>query len=196
MKLSTTLLAVAAFASGLATAASAAVETYTIDPVHSSVGFKIRHFVSRVPGGFTKFSGTITVDRDNLENSSVAAEIEVGSINTRNDNRDADLKSPNYFDAAKFGTITFKSTSWKKTGDTTFDVTGDLTIKGVTKSVTLNVTLDGFGPGMRGAQLSGWEATTTLNRMDYGVTGPAMIGKALGEDVAITITVEADLKQP
>ncbi|HEY1764964.1 MAG TPA: YceI family protein [Opitutaceae bacterium] len=194
MKLPATVLALVALASGLTTAASAAVETYVIDPVHSSVGFKIRHFVSRVPGGFTRFSGTIKVDRDNLENSSVEAVIEVGSVSTRNENRDTDLRSPNYFDAAKFGTITFKSASWKKTGDNTFDVTGDLTIKGTTKPVTLAVTLDGFGPGMRGAQLSGWEATTTLNRLDFGVNGPAMLGKALGEDVAIAITVEADLK--
>jgi len=137
MKLPTKILAIAAIASGLATAASAAVETYTIDPVHSSVGFKIRHFVSRVPGSFTQFSGTITVDRDNLENSSVDAVIEVGSINTFNDHRDTDLKSPDYFDAVKFGTITFKSTSWKKTGDGTFDVTGSLTMKGTTKELSL-----------------------------------------------------------
>jgi polyisoprenoid-binding protein YceI len=194
MKILSALLAFAALASGLATAASAAVETYQIDPVHSSVGFKIRHFVSKVPGSFTKFSGTIKVDRDALENSSVEAVIEVGSVSTFNDKRDADLKSPNYFDAVKFGTITFKSTSWTKTGDNTFDVAGDLTIKGTTKPVVLKVTLDGFGPGMRGAQLSGWEATTSLNRSDFGVTGPAMMSKVLGEDVAITISIEADLK--
>ena len=128
MKLTSKILILAAVASGLVSAASAAVETYTIDPVHSAVGFSIRHFVSKVPGRFTQFSGTITVDRDNLENSSVDAVIEVGSLNTFNDHRDADLKSPGYFDATKFGTITFKSSSWKKTGDSTFDVTGNLTI--------------------------------------------------------------------
>jgi polyisoprenoid-binding protein YceI len=79
MKLPSKILAIAAVASGLATAAPAAVETYTIDPVHSAVGFSIRHFVSKVPGRFTQFSGTITVDRDNLENSSVEATIDVGS---------------------------------------------------------------------------------------------------------------------
>jgi len=188
------LLAIAA-ASGLASAASAAVETYTIDPVHSAVGFSIRHFVSRVPGRFTQFSGTITVDRDNLENSSVEASIDAGSLYTFNDHRDADVKSPNYLDAAKFATMTFKSTSWKKTGEGTFDVTGNLTIKGVTKEVVLKVTLLGFGPGMRGAQLSGWEAATTVSRTAFGVNGPPMIGKALGDEVAITISVEADLKQ-
>jgi polyisoprenoid-binding protein YceI len=195
MKLQSKILALAALATGLVSAASAAVETYTIDPVHSSVAFKVRHFLTKVPGSFTTFSGTITVDRDNLENSSVEAVINVGSINTFNEKRDADLKSPNYFDADKFGTMTFKSTSWKKTGENQFDVTGNLTIKATTKEVVLKVTLLAFGPGMRGAQLSGWEATTTLSRLDFGVTGPAMMGKALGEEVSISITIEADLKQ-
>jgi polyisoprenoid-binding protein YceI len=195
MRILPALVALSALASGLTSPASAAVETYTIDPVHSSVAFKIRHFVSHVPGSFTQFNGTITVDRDNLENSSVDAVINVGSINTFNEKRDADLKSPNYFDADKFGTMTFKSTSWKKTGENQFDVTGNLTIKATTKEVVLKVTLLAFGPGMRGAQLSGWEATTTLSRLDFGVTGPAMMGKALGDEVSISITIEADLKQ-
>ncbi len=194
MKLSSKILALVALGSGLASFASAAVETYVIDPVHSSVAFRIRHFVSKVPGSFTKFSGTIVVDRDNLENSTVEATIDVGSINTFNDHRDADLKTANYFDADKFATMTFKSKSWKKTGDGTFDVTGDLTIKGVTKEVVLKTSLLGFGPGMRGAMLSGWEATTTLKKSDFGVTGPAMLGTALGEEVAVTIGIEADMK--
>jgi polyisoprenoid-binding protein YceI len=196
MKFTSKILALAAAIAGLASAASAAVETYSIDPVHSHVGFKVRHFVSNVPGAFTKFSGTIVVDRDNLENSSVEAVIDVGSIDTFNDHRDADLKTASYFDAADFGSITFKSTSWKKTGDTTFDVTGNLTIRDTTKPVVLNVTLLAFGPGMKGAMLSGWEASTTLNRRDFGVNGPAMLGKAIGDDVTITIGIEADLKAP
>jgi polyisoprenoid-binding protein YceI len=195
MKLTTKLLALAALAAGIANAASAAVETYNIDPVHSSVGFNVRHFLTKVPGIFTKFSGTITVDRDNLENSSVEATIDVGSVSTNNDKRDAHLKTPDFFDLANFSTITFKSTSWKKTGDTTFDVTGNLTIRGTTKPVVLKVDLLGFGPGMMGAQLSGWDATTTIDRGDFGVNGPAMLGKALGSEVGISISVEADLKK-
>jgi len=190
------ILLVAAMAAGLASAASAAVETYSIDPVHSSVAFSIRHAVGRVPGRFTKFSGTIVVDRDNLENSTVNAVIDVGSIDTDNDKRNGHLKTPDFFDVATYATITFKSTSWKKTGDDTFDVTGNLTIKNVTKEVVLKVTLNGFGPGMKGATLSGWEATTTLNREDFGVMGPAMLGKMLGRDVAVTILVEADMPAP
>ena len=193
MKTLTKFLALAALVSGLATAASAAVETYTIDPVHSSVAFQVRHFLTKVPGSFTTFSGTIVVDRDNLENSTVNAVISVDSVNTANAKRDGHLKSPDFFDVSKFGTITFKSTSWKKTGEGTFDVTGDLTIKDVTKSVVLKVTSTGFGPGMQGAQLSGWEATTTVVRSDFGVNGPAMLGKALGNEVPVSISIEADL---
>ena len=195
MKLLSKTLALTALIAGLASAASAAVETYAIDPVHSSVGFSVRHFFTKVPGTFTKFTGTITVDRDNLEKSSVVAEIDVGSVSTANEKRDGHLKSPDFFDVAKFTSITFTSTSWKKTGDSTFDVTGDLTIHGVTKSVVLKVTSLGFGPGMMGAQLSGWDASVTINRSDFGVNGPAMLGTALGNDVAVSITVEADLKK-
>lgn len=195
MKIHSTLLALAGLSLGLVNAASAAVETYAIDPVHSSVAFSIRHFVSKVPGSFTKFGGTLTVDRANLANSSVEATIQVGSVSTANDNRDKHLKSPDFFDAEKFATITFKSTAWKATGENTFDVTGDLTVHGVTKEVVLKVTSLGFGPGMQGAVLSGWEASTTIKKSDFGVNGPAMLGTALGDEVAITIGVEADLQK-
>jgi polyisoprenoid-binding protein YceI len=193
MKLKNLALVSAALA--LASAASAAVETYAIDPAHSSVGFEIRHIISKVPGKFTDFTGTITVDRDNLENSSVSATIQVASVDTSNEKRNNHLKSPDFFDVAQYATITFTSTAWKKTGDNTFDVTGNLTIHGVTKPVVLSVVSDGFAPGMGGGQVSGWEAKTTINRRDYGVNGPAMLGKAVGDDVAITINIEADLKK-
>jgi len=187
-------LALAALTVTALQSASAAVETYAIDPVHSSVGFSIRHLVGKVHGSFTKFIGTITVDRANLEKSSIDASIDVTSVNTANEKRDAHLQVPDFFDTAKFATATFKSKSWKKTGEDSFDVTGDLTIKGVTKEIVLKAKLLAFGPGMQGAQLSGWEASVTLNKADFGVNGPAMLGKALGDEVAITIAIEAGLK--
>lgn len=193
MKLLTRFSVTAALLLLAANFASAAVETYVIDPVHSSIGFTIRHFVSKVPGSFSKVNGTITVDRDNLEKSSVDAVIDVASITTSNEKRDAHLNSPDFFDTAKYGTSTFKSTSWKKTGEDTFDVTGDLTLHGVTKPVVLQVTLLGFGPGPRG-QLSGWEGSTKLKKSDFGVQGPAMLSKALGDEVTLHITIEAGLK--
>jgi polyisoprenoid-binding protein YceI len=187
------LVALAALALGLASTASAAVETYVADPAHSSVNFSIRHFFTNVPGRFTKFSATLTVDRDNLEKSSAEATIEITSVKTEAPDRDAHLQKPEFFDAAQFPMMTFKSKSWKKTGADAFAVTGDLTIKGVTKEVVLNVKSLGFGPGMQpGSMLSGWEGSLTINRSDFGVSA---FPKIVGEEVAITINVEADLKK-
>lgn len=192
MKLTSKLFSAAVAALALSSVATAAVERYQIDPVHSSVGFSIRHFFSQVPGAFTKFQGTITADRDNLEQSSVEASIEVASVNTREPKRDDHLRSKEFFSVAEYPTMNFKSKSWKKTGDDTFDVTGDLTIKNVTKEVVLKTKLLGFGPGMKGAMLSGWHATTTVNRNDFGIT---TFPKVLGDEVAITIDVESDLQK-
>lgn len=194
MKPSLRRLLASAFVLSLTQIATAAVETYVIDNVHSSLGFSIRHFVSKVPGTFTTFAGTIHVDRGNLENSSVEATIEVGSVNTAEPKRDNHLKSADFFDVANHGTATFKSRKWTKTGEDTFDVTGDLTLHGVTKEVVLHTTLLGFGDGNRGAKLSGWEATTTIKKSDFGVNGPAVMGKTLGDEVALRINLEAVLK--
>lgn len=180
----------------LAVASRAEIETYKIDPVHSSAGFSLRHVLSKFSSSFTKVSGTITVDRENLEKSSVVANIDVGALNTDNDKRDTHIKGPDFFDVAKFPTMTFKSTTWKKTGENTFDITGDLTIKDVTKPVVLKTTLLGFGPGMGpGNFLSGWEATTTIKKSDFNMSGPPGLSKALGDEVAITLNVEAGYKK-
>lgn len=195
MKLHPRITALAAFAVAFSSVASAAVETYTIDPSHSAVGFSIRHFVAKVPGKFNKFSGTITVDRANLANSSAEATIDVTSVDTANQKRDDHLRNPDFFDAAKYPTMKFKSKSWKKTGENTYDVTGDLTLKDVTKEVVLKVTALGFGPGMGGTQLSGWEATTTIDKKQWNMKDPAMLDAALGDDVTITINIEAGLKK-
>ena len=181
---------------GLLGSAHAEVETYKIDPVHSSIGFSLRHILSKFTSSFTKVTGELTVDRDNLEKSSVTASIDVAALNTDNEGRDKHIKSPDFFDVAKFPTAAFKSKSWKKTGESTFDITGDLTIKDVTKEVVLKANLLGFGPGMRpGAFLSGWEATATIKKSDFNLAGPAMLSKALGDDVALTINLEAGYKK-
>lgn len=180
----------------LAASSQAAVEVYKIDTTHSSINYSLRHILSKYTSSFTKLSGDITVDRDNLENSSVTATIDVAGLTTDSDGRDKHLKSPDFFDTARFPSATFKSKSWKKTGENTFDITGDLTIKDITKEVVLKTTLLGFGPGMRpGTLLSGWEATTTIKKSDFGLAGPAMVQKALGDEVAITINIEAGAKQ-
>jgi polyisoprenoid-binding protein YceI len=177
---------------GLFATGRAEVEVYKIDPVHSSTGFTLRHILSRFTSSFTKTNGTITVDRDNLEKSSVEATVEIDSVSTADPKRDGHIKSPDFFDAAKFPSATFKSKSWKKTGESTFDVTGDLTIKDVTKEVVFHVTLNGFAPGMKpGSTVSGWEATTIIKKSDFGVAGPAMLAKALGDEVTLNISIEA-----
>jgi polyisoprenoid-binding protein YceI len=196
MKIRSSLAFASALILGAFTSAQAAVESYTIDSVHSSVGFSIRHnIVGTTKGNFTQFSGVVTVDRDNLEASKVETTMVATSINTGNEKRDTHLRSPDFFDVATYPNLTFKSKQWKKTGDDAFDVTGDLTIHGVTKEVVLKVSALGFGNGMRpGTQVAGWEATTKINRRDFGVNGPAMLGKMVGDDVTITISVEADSK--
>lgn len=175
--------------------ANPTVETYVIDPVHSSVNFTIRHFVSKVTGRFTKFEGTIAVDRGNLENSSITAAIDTGSLSTADEKRDEHLRSADFFDASEFATMTFQSKSWKKSGEDTYDVAGNLTLRGISKPVVLKVALLGFGPGMQGALLSGWEATTTINRTDFGLNGPAFLGTMLGNEVQISLAIEASLKK-
>ncbi len=196
MKLPRSLLLVpVTLALGFAPVISAAAETYIIDASHSSVGFSIRHFVSKVPGKFNRFEGKITFDKADPAASSVEATIQIASIDTENQKRDDHLRNPDFFDAAQFPTMTFKSTAWKKTGENTHEVTGQLTLKGVTKPVTLKVTALGFGPGMGGTQLSGWEATTTIDKKQFNMADPAMLDAALGDDVTITINIEAGMKK-
>lgn len=183
------LALVAVFA--LAATTRAANETYKIDSAHSSVGFTIRHFLTKIPGNFAQFEGAIVVDRAHLKNSQVEAVITVTSVNTSEPKRDAHLQSADFFLSAQFPKIVFKSKSWKATGENTFAVTGDLTIKDTTKEVVLQVTLLGFGPGMSGKAISGWEATTKLDRRDFGLTyGQGIVGN----DVDVTINIEAGLQ--
>ena len=193
MKRSILSLVIAALALGSLTSAKAAVETYNIDPVHTWVGFSIAHFFTKVPGYFSKVKGTIVVDRDHLEKSTVEAVIEVASITTNTKMRDDDLRSTNFFAATQFPSMTFKSESWKNTGDNTYAVTGTLTMKNVAKEVVLKVKSLGFGPGMNGAAISGWEATLTLDRRDFDITADQ---GAVGNNVDVLINVEADLGKP
>jgi len=165
------------------------VEIYEIDAVHSSVKFSIRHFVAKTTGSFGEFEGTLKINRDDLTKSSVEATIQIPSVDTNNEKRDAHLQEDDYFNAAEQPLMTFKSTAWAATDDDDeFEVTGDLTFNGLTKPVTLEVELLGFGEGMRGAYLSGWEATTTIDRTKWGVNGGR---PAVGTDVDVTINIEA-----
>lgn len=165
------------------------VETYKIDTVHSSVKFSIRHFVAKTTGSFGDFEGTLTINRDDLTMSSVEATIKIPTVDTDSEKRDAHLQEDDYFDASKHPLMTFKSTKWSKAkGENKFKVTGDLTMRGISKEVVLDVELLGFGEGMRGAYLSGWEASATLDRTEWGITGGQ---PAVGTEVDVTINIEA-----
>lgn len=166
----------------------AAKETYVIDTAHSSVSFKIRHFFSKVTGNFGKFEGSLIVDQEHMDESSTQAVIDVNSIDTQQEKRDAHLKNADFFDTDQYPKITFKSKKWKTLGSDEYEVIGDLEIRGTTKEITLKVKSLGFGEGMNQAQISGWEATTLLKKSDFGITYG---GKALGEDVEVEIQIEA-----
>ena len=184
-------LGCAAFFFAASAIARAEVETYDIDPNHSSVQFRISHFFSKVSGRFDKFEGAITVDREAMEKSAVSASIDVASVNTNQEGRDKHLRSADYFDAEKHPKMTFQSKSWKKTSGNEFEASGDLTLHGVTKPVILNVKSLGFGEGMKGAKISGWEVRAKIKRSDYGMTAGT---PAVGDEVEIEINIEAKRK--
>lgn len=187
------LFAVAVLAFALPTAGKAAV--WEVDPAHSSAQFAIRHLmVSTVRGEFTKFSGTFTLDDKDLTKSTLEASIDVTSINTRIAKRDDHLKSPDFFDVAKYPTMTFKSKKVEAAGEGKFKVTGDLTMHGVTKEVVLDVT--GSTKPIKdpmGKMRLGGSATTKINRKDFGLAYNKALetgGVLVGEEVDITIDVE------
>jgi len=197
MKTRRTLFAALMAAAVAATAGAA--DTYTFDKVHSDVGFQIRHLVSKVRGRFTDYEGTILVDKAKPEASSVELKIKAASIDTGNENRDKDLRSPNFFEVEKYPEITFKSTKITPKGGDRYDVTGTLTMHGVTKEVTLPVTFLGFVSAGRMGDRAGFETSITLNRKDYGIVWNRPLdvgGTILGDDVLISINVEANKKQP
>jgi polyisoprenoid-binding protein YceI len=184
-------LLLAGLAAALASPSLAATSTWNIDPYHANAQFTVRHLgISNVQGEFTKVSGTVTIDDADITKSSVNATIDVSSIDTRVTRRDDDLKSPNFFDVAKFPTMTFQSTKIVKTGDGALKMTGNLTIKGVTKEVTFDVTgptaAIKVSPAMGGMR-RGVSATTKINRQDFGVSAdPGMIG----DEISIVLDLE------
>jgi polyisoprenoid-binding protein YceI len=186
-----------------AASATAAPLTFEIDKAHSQVGFSIRHFFSKVPGQFKEFSGTIVMDPNAPAASSVEVTIQAASISTDNEARDKHLRSPDFFAADSFPTLTFKSTKVATAGKDKVQVTGNLTMRGVTKSVVLDVDFLGMGEVGVGGQSwgtkAGFEATTTINRKDFGINWNKVLdqgGLMIGEDVAISLHIEANLKPP
>jgi len=169
-----------------------AADTYKIDPVHSSVGFSVRHMViSNVKGKFKEFSGTIVLDGNSIKEAT--GTIQVKSLDTGVAQRDDDLRSANFFDAEKFPTITFKSKRVQKKGDETVLV-GDYTMHGVTKELSLPIRLTGPIKDPWGNTRIGLEARTKLNRKDFGMVYNKALetgGLVVGDEVEIEINAEA-----
>ena len=176
-------------------AAALAQSTWNVDPAHTHSSFTIRHLViTNVRGEFGKTTGTIVLDEKDVTKSTVEAAIETGTIDTRVTDRDNHLRSPDFFDVAKYPSMTFKSTKVEKAGEGKLKVTGNLTIKNVTKPVVLDVT----GPTKEikdpgGNVRRGVSAVTKINRQEFGLTWSKTIeaGPVVGDEV--TIEIEAEL---
>ncbi|MEZ5137497.1 MAG: YceI family protein [Acidimicrobiales bacterium] len=170
--------------------------TWTIDPSHSEVGFTVRHLmVSKVRGLFETFEGAITIADDPLA-SSVSAEVDLSSINTRDAQRDGHLKSGDFFDVETHPKMTFASTSVTEAGDG-YRVVGELTIKDVTRSVTLDLEFNGVGGDPWGGTRAGFTATGEISRKDFGIDFQIPLeggGVVIGDKISIVLEVEAVLQ--
>lgn len=164
---------------------------YDLDTAHSSVGFTVRHaMVTKVRGEFTDFTATLTTNQENPADSKVEATVVTGSVDTRNEDRDAHIKGEDFFDVEKFPEMTFASTSFDVDASGNGTVTGDLTIKGTTKPVTLDVETFGVEEDPFGNTRLGFEASTTINRKDFGIDFEAPLnsgGALVGEKINIEI---------
>lgn len=187
-----------AFLIGLACAAvvspTRAGETYKIDAAHSIIGFKVHQFLGTTSGKFSQFSGTIEIDREHPERSSVMTKILVNSLTTGNQKRDDHLRSPDFFNVGKFPQMTFKSRSVKQTGAQSGDILGDLTMHGVTKPVTLHVRLTSPLKDSQLPERSRWEVTTDpLKRRDFELlfSRSAEAISGIGQEVSLRLEIEA-----
>ncbi len=186
-------LSVLAVALGFLAVSTVHAEVYGFDKAHSQVGFSIRHALSPVHGEFKDFDGTIKFDEKKPTAAKIDVTIQAASINTDNEMRDHHLQTPDFFDAAKYPTLTFKSTAVEAAGDKKYKVTGDLTIHGVTKSVVLDVDYLGKD-NMMGMDIAGFSATTKIDRRDFGLAGgqdklTAAGNLIVANDVNITLDI-------
>jgi polyisoprenoid-binding protein YceI len=181
----------------MSTAIAATTGTWAIDPSHTEVGFTVRHLVSKVRGKFETFEGSI-VKADDVTASSVNVSVDLSSVNTGTADRDAHLRSGDFFSAEEHPKMTFVSTGIVVKSDSDLVVTGDLTIKGVTKSVELETEFLGEGGDPWGGTRVGLEATTTISRKDFGIDFNIPVDGAdklmIGDKITINIVAEAVLQ--
>lgn len=186
MKSSTLILTTIIFSVGFGLSANGA-DTYKIDPVHSSVVFSTKHAgVSNFYGRFNEITGTVTFDAADPSKNSVDVTVPVESIDTHSDKRNGHLKSPDFFNAKQFPTMTFKSTKIEGSGDT-FKVSGDLTIHGVTKPITIDFKRSPDGQAGQGETRGGGETRFTIKRSDFDMK---FMPNAVGDDVNIILSLE------
>ena len=173
---------------------TAATGTWVIDAAHTNLGFSVRHaMVSKARGNFGEFTGSFTIDGDNLAGSSAELTIQAASIDTKNADRDAHLKSPDFLDVENFATVTFVSTAVSVDGDSVI-VTGDLTIHGVTKSVDVAYEFVGISQDPWGQTKIGFEGSTRISRKDFGLVWNAALetgGVLVGDEIKLSLDVEA-----
>jgi polyisoprenoid-binding protein YceI len=168
--------------------------TWVIDPTHSEIQFKVKHLViSTVTGSFGKFEGSLETTRDDFSDAAIQFTADVDSINTNMPDRDAHLKSPDFFDAANHPKVEFKSKKFQKNGDSGYTLTGDLTIRGTTRELSLNVEFGGIMKDPWGNTKAGFELSGKLVRKDFGLSWNAITeagGLVVSEEVKILVNVE------
>ena len=177
----------------LVTAPLALADSWNADPNHSLLTFKVRHFFSKTGGAFGEWTAVIDFDPEHPEQGSVELTILTASIDTGDEKRDGHLRSEDFFDVEKFPTISFKSTKVEADGDELM-VTGDLTMHGVTKEITIPMSFNGAGPDPWGGTRAGFSGAVEINRKDFEIIWNSTMdkgGTVLGEDVTITIEIEA-----
>lgn len=169
--------------------------TYQLDPSHTRLGFVARHaMVTKVRGQFSRFAGTLVLDGADPARSTAEVQIEVDSVSTGDEGRDAHLRSPDFFDAEQFPHITFTSTSAQVVGDGEFRLAGDLTIKGVTRPVTLHIEYTGSALDPFGNTRTGFEGSVEVNRKDWGLTWNAALetgGILVSDKIKLELDVSA-----
>lgn len=168
--------------------------TYKIDPLHSEIKFRVKHLmISNVTGEFKTFDASIEADAEDFSDARISFEADVDSISTNNDQRDGHLKSNDFFNAAEFPKLRFVSTSVQKTSDNELSVTGDLTIRDVTKPITLQAEIGGSMVDFYGQTKVGFDATTTIQRKDFGLSWDAVTeagGVVVSNDVKLQLAVQ------
>ena len=173
---------------------------WQIDPAHSHIHFSIRHLmISKVRGAFDKFTGTIEFDEEHPSASTVEIEIDASSINTKEEQRDGHLKSPDFLDVENYPVITFKSVNVHQIDDHSGHLHGDLTVRDVTKEVTLDVEYSGTAQNPWGMTVAGFAAHTTIDRRDWDIhwnqaleTGGFLVGDKLKVDIEIELVKQAE----